>query len=102
MDWPMHRRVERQAIRMHQMMQRLDVDAICLVRLRRGDAYAEARTRCLLCRTTEECLRWLDDSATAGTSPQFCPNLSLFRACTRATPLGAHSGRHAQASMVGR
>jgi hypothetical protein len=78
----MFRRVERQARRMHTMMERLDVDPVALSRLRQGDAYCEARTRCLFCGTSERCLRWLDNPA-AGMRPEFCPNLPLFESCKR-------------------
>ena len=80
---PMARRVERQARRMHDMMRRLDVDPAALVRLRQGEAYAQARSRCLSCGTSDKCLRWLDESPQAGKRPDFCPNLSLFDACKR-------------------
>jgi hypothetical protein len=43
MRWWMTRRVERQATRMHEVMERLDVDAAALARVRQGQAYAEAR-----------------------------------------------------------
>jgi hypothetical protein len=56
----MHRRVERQAIRMHEMLDRLDVDPVALVRLQNGDAYAGARSLCLFCGASDKCLRWLD------------------------------------------
>ena len=46
MDWLMHRRVERQAIRMHEMLDRLDVDPVALVRLQNGDAM-RARAPCV-------------------------------------------------------
>lgn len=73
MHWPMFHRVERRALRLHEMMKRLDVDRGKLARLRRGEAYAEARATCLSCGTSEKCLRWLDD-ATRGTERQeFCP-----------------------------
>jgi hypothetical protein len=68
---------------MHAMMERLDVDPVALVRLRHGDAYAEARTRCLFCGTSDKCLRWLDAPKTASKRPEFCPNLSMFEACKR-------------------
>lgn len=80
--WPMSRRVERRAVRMHEMMQRLDGDAAKLARLRRGDAYAEARARCLSCRASEVCLHWLDAPESGG-RPEFCPNLALFEDCKR-------------------
>jgi hypothetical protein len=79
----MTRRVERQARRMHDMIQRLDVDTAALARLRQGDAYAEARTRCLWCGTSDLCLRWLDSPERRPARPGFCPNLSLFERCKR-------------------
>jgi hypothetical protein len=82
LPWPMHRRVERRAVRMHEMMQRLAVDPAKLARLRRGSAYAEARAKCLSCRASEVCLRWLDAPA-SHERPQFCPNLALFESCKR-------------------
>lgn len=86
MSWPMFRRVERQARRMHEMMERINVDPRVLTRLRGGDAYAQARATCLFCGSCDKCLRWLDDPAKSGTRPEFCPNLSLFEACRRKSP----------------
>jgi hypothetical protein len=84
MDWPMFRRVERRASRMEELLRRLDVDTVKLVRLRGGDAYAEARARCLFCGTGDKCLRWLDQPPSqASVSPDFCPNLTVFMACKR-------------------
>ena len=40
MEWALHRTVERQASRMHEMMKRLDVDAPALVRQKNGEVYA--------------------------------------------------------------
>jgi hypothetical protein len=82
LPWPMYRRVERRAVRMHDMMRRLDVDAAKLARLRSGDAYGEARAGCLSCRAAEVCLRWLDAPAGEG-RPEFCPNLAVFEGCKR-------------------
>jgi hypothetical protein len=78
----MFHRVENRARRMHEMMQRLGVDTCVLARLRRGDAYAEARGRCLSCGTSDKCLRWLEQPGD-GKRPEFCPNLTLFEACKR-------------------
>jgi hypothetical protein len=63
---------------MHEMMRRLGVDPARLARLRRGDAYAEARTRCLSCAVSDDCLRWLDAPSSSGARPVFCPNLAVF------------------------
>jgi hypothetical protein len=78
MRWWMTRRVERQATRMHEVMERLDVDAAALARVRQGRAYAEARVRCLTCGTSDRCLRWLDSRSASSEPPEFCPNLHLF------------------------
>ena len=85
MDWPMFRQVERRAIRLHQMMARLDVDIAKFTRMRRGDAYAEARARCLNCRSAEKCLRWLDGYGRQDEWPEFCPNLRDFENCMNAS-----------------
>ena len=82
MNWPMHHAVERRAIRMHQMMDRLEVDVIAFVRLRRGETYAEARSICLSCLEGDKCLRWLDGKTDA--TPDFCPMLSAVASCIRA------------------
>lgn len=84
MDMPMVRRVERLAVRMQQMMDRVGADAATLARLRSGDAFLEARTACLHCGTSDRCLRWLDAPLRRpGERPEFCPNLKLFEACRR-------------------
>jgi len=67
---------------MHEMMQRLEVDTGALARLRGGDAYAEARSRCLFCGSSDKCLRWLEQPCDAR-RPEFCMNLTLFEACKR-------------------
>ena len=82
MEWRLHCTVERQASRMHEMMDRLDVDAAALVRQKNGEVYAEARSRCLLCQESVRCLRWLDGKSGGG--PDFCPVLHFFDACRRA------------------
>jgi hypothetical protein len=73
-----YRSGERQAVRMLQMMRRLDVDPGDLIRERQGEAYSEARARCLACLTIGECLRWLDGYNLEGEQPGFCPNVELF------------------------
>jgi len=74
----MTRRVERQATRTHEMMDRLNVDAAALVRARQGQDYAEARAHCIACGTSDKCLRWLDNRPASVGEPEFCPNLRLF------------------------
>jgi hypothetical protein len=83
MSWLMQQRLERRASRMHEMMKRLDVDPRVLGRRRSGDAYAQARSLCFFCGTSDKCLRWLDERAPGSRRPAFCPNLSSFDACRR-------------------
>jgi hypothetical protein len=83
MDWPMFRTVERQAIRMVKMMERLGVDPVKLVRLRRGEAYSEASTKCLHCANAHECLHWLDADPPSTESPRFCANVEVFEQCKK-------------------
>lgn len=78
MSWWMTRRVERQATRMHEMMERLNVDGAALARANNGDVYKEARTRCLTCGTSDKCLRWLEREEIPPRRPDFCPNISTF------------------------
>ncbi|MGI9522540.1 MAG: DUF6455 family protein [Hyphomicrobiaceae bacterium] len=64
-------------------MERLDVDPLALARLRRGQAYAEARERCLKCGASDKCLRWIELEHPTEELPHFCPNLELFLRCRR-------------------
>ena len=80
------RHVERQALRMHEMMERLGVDACKLARLGQGKTYAAARIRCLDCIDTEKCLRWLECSGEHAERPEFCVNLELFDFCAKTPP----------------
>src|SRR5262245_32676946 len=74
-------RVERRARRMHEVMDRLQVERGVLARMARGEAYARARSRCLFCGTSDTCLRWLDVRQQRAMRPTFCPNLTLFDSC---------------------
>ena len=76
-------RIEWRARRMHDVMDRLNVDRGVLARVRGGAAYLEARKRCLFCGTSHECLRWLDQRPAR--QPAFCPNLAIFAGCRPTT-----------------
>jgi len=86
--WPMFRRVERRAKRTQDMIRRLNVDPLQLVRLKHGEAYAEARERCLHCGSSDKCLRWLSAEPPSEVMPEFCPNLRLFLKCRRVIKTG--------------
>ncbi len=77
------RPIERQAQRMREMIERLDVDTLKLACLRNGDAYVEARVKCLDCGNTGQCFQWLDTPSPDVESPVFCPNVSVFEDCKR-------------------
>lgn len=77
------RYVERQARRMHEMMDVLDVDGAKLARLDQGSAYAAARLRCLNCSEAERCVDWLETATPKAAAPDFCPNVSLFEWASR-------------------
>ncbi len=79
------RHVERQARRMHEMMDILNVDAGRLARLDQGEAYAAARLRCLDCSEAGRCLDWLEHAVPTAAAPDFCPNVDLFEWASRDT-----------------
>jgi len=78
MRWWMTRRVERQATRMHEMMDRFNVDGAALARARQGELYAQARARCVACEFSSKCLDLLDSQAVSKDIPTFCANRQLF------------------------
>jgi hypothetical protein len=78
MFWPQTRHVERQAVRLHDMMERLGVDGAQFARLNAGQSYADARKGCLECRQAARCLTWLEQPDPQPARPQFCPNLEIF------------------------
>ena len=79
MPGPMCRRFEHQELLFNRMIERCGIDVGRAVRLEHGEAYAQARTNCLLCRAWVECAHWLD--AESEQTPAFCPNLALFCKC---------------------
>ena len=83
MPWPMFRRVERQAQHMSEMMERLEVDGAAAARHQLGASFAQARTTCLLCRSTADCSRWLRGAPDAEHPSRFCPNIAYFEMFSR-------------------
>ncbi len=74
--------LEQRAIRMTQLMERLNVDTLQFVRRDQGQACANARVTCLHCSCVQECLQWMRDDS-AGAEPLFCPSLALFESCRK-------------------
>ena len=58
MEWSLFCHVVNRAKRLHDMIERLDVDPLKLARLRQGEAYAEARDTCLKCHDAQSCVGW--------------------------------------------
>ena len=83
MQWPLFCLVVNRAKRFQDMMERLDVDPMKLVRLRQGDAYASARTTCLHCIQGERCVNWVEMNRDPTARPEFCPNLALLESVKR-------------------
>ncbi len=83
MPWPMFRHVERQAQHMSEMMERIGVDGATAARHQHGVSFAQARTNCILCRSTVECSRWIENAPGAEHPSRFCPNLAFFQECVR-------------------
>lgn len=73
-------RVLRQAETMDRMMARVGVAPGVAVRLERGGAFYEARSRCIACVADARCRAWLGDSGVAP-PPDFCPNAAFLARC---------------------
>jgi len=83
MEWPLFCLVINRAKRLQDMMERLDVDAMKLVRLRQGEAYEAARTTCLHCNQATRCVDWVELNRDPMARPEFCPNLPLLERVRR-------------------
>ena len=83
MPWSICRQVERQAQLMGEMMERLGVDPLAAARRQHGTAFVQARTTCLLCRSSSDCRRWIEGAPEAEHPSRFCPNMPFFESCLR-------------------
>jgi hypothetical protein len=79
----MFNRVLHQAQRMDDMMRRLGADPALAARRDEGEAFARARTVCLVCPYQEACGLWLAQNADAAEPPAFCPNAAFFAAARK-------------------
>jgi len=68
---------------MNEMIKALNVDEVALMRLDRGETYAQARTKCLNCVCPGECLAWLDAGGDKAAGLWYCPNRDIFEKCRR-------------------
>lgn len=89
-SYPVFQRVLDQAAQMDRMIARIEVGPAVAVRVDNGMAWYEARTRCLECRSSEDCRAWLDRTAAreASGGAAFCPNSAFFGACKSQEPKG--------------
>jgi uncharacterized protein DUF6455 len=81
MSWPMFARVERQSRRLDEMIEQLEINPAAAARRAGGLAFAQARSRCLMCTHAHLCRFWLDQAGTAPQTPEFCPNAAYLEAC---------------------
>ncbi len=75
--WPMTRWVERQANLFGRMMERVGANPGAAVRERFDGGFAAACRRCLACRNSIDCQRWLEGEGPAA-APGFCPNAAFL------------------------
>jgi hypothetical protein len=77
----MFERVERQARRLDEMIERLGINPASAARRAGGLALAQARSRCLACTSKHLCRFWLDQAGAAPETPEFCPNAGFLESC---------------------
>lgn len=82
--WPLLRQVERQALRLDDVMHGLDIEPVTAARLGAGEALLKARRVCLECPFERKCERWLDASIVLEAPPLFCPNTAFLARCQAA------------------
>ena len=82
-SWPMLKHVLSQTELMDQMMSRLGVNPAVAVRIDRGAAFYDARTKCIGCPSGGSCRCWLTSSEAAVTPPDFCPIAAFFEDCAK-------------------
>jgi len=84
-------RIFRQAELMDRVMERIGIDPAAAVRVDRGTAWYEARTRCIACCDERECRAWLASSNAPTALPPSCSNAEFFRRCRARRPSSAHA-----------
>lgn len=90
---PMLTRILAQAELMDRMMACLGVDPATAARADCGNAWYEARTRCIGCTSARQCRAWLS-AAEMGAFPgpaEFCCNAAFLRDCCQRAPLPARA-----------
>ena len=72
-------RIENRARRMHEMMNRLDVDPVTLTQVRQGEAYTEARNLCFFCGTSDKVPALVRGASTNPSAPSVLSELIAVR-----------------------
>ena len=90
-SWPLLNHVLSQTELMDRMMSRLGVNPAVAVRIDRGAAFYEARTRCIECPSGGSCRCWLA-SAETSMPPDFCPIAAFFAECAKRQIITANQG----------
>ena len=97
--WPVTHHVENRARRLNDVVARVGIDPVQLVRLRQGEAYLEARKICIECHNAITCLKWLETPSETG-PPDFCPNFPLFDRLKREAAMGASDPATLEADRI--
>jgi hypothetical protein len=81
----MLRRVFRQVALMDNMMERVGVDPGAAARDSGGEAWYEARTRCIACCSGKQCRDWLASppEGQPAEPPEFCHNADFLERCRK-------------------
>lgn len=80
-SWPMYHRVWRRAELLDRMIDVLALDPLKAVSLDGGQAYFDARTRCLACFRAPECREMIELEPRRAGPPAFCLNEAYFSRC---------------------
>ena len=79
--WPMYQRVWRSAELLDRMIAVLGIHPLAAVSLDAGQAYFEARSRCIACARAGDCRVLLDAAPDPACALKFCPNAVYFSRC---------------------
>jgi hypothetical protein len=79
-SWPQLNRVLQQADTMDRMIEHTRASRGVALRRENGNAWYEARSRCIECPHDRRCRSWMA-AQPDGDVPSFCPNAEFLRAC---------------------
>jgi hypothetical protein len=96
---PMLQRILRQSELMDRMLAHVGVDPAAAMRIDRGMAWYEARSRCIACNRDRDCRDWLRSADGPAEPAEFSPNARFFSLCRHGSGC-EHQGRAPQAERL--